>query len=61
MSEIYNSPRFLKSRIVVDFFLRWSEIYMDLRKFEIYNCHRYLKSITFVDYFSEIERNDEFH
>ena len=31
MSKIYNSPSFLKSRIVVDFFLMWSEIYMDFR------------------------------
>ena len=31
MSEIYNNVRFLKSRTYVDFFLMWSEIYMDLR------------------------------
>ena len=31
MSKIYNNPRFLKSRIVVDFFLVWFEIYMDFK------------------------------
>ena len=56
MFEIYNRPKFLKSRIVVDFFLVGlkSIWVLKIEIFEIYNYHRCLKSIIVVDDFSEV-------